>query len=68
LVAKGKKHNSINFLYIPKWLPPCQRKMQLSNKGEKCQLDPNRDSFVGGFGERRACAKCFFGCDKNIKV
>jgi hypothetical protein len=35
-------------------------------KGEKCQLDPNRDSFVGG---RRACAsseQVFFECNKNI--
>jgi hypothetical protein len=56
LVANDKTQNPINFLYIPKWLPLCQRKMQLSKKGEKCQLDPNRDSFVGGFGGRRACA------------
>jgi hypothetical protein len=71
LVAKGKTQNPINFLYIPKWLPPCQRKMQRSKKGEKCQLDPNRDSFVGGFGGRRACAsseQVFFRCDQNIKV
>jgi hypothetical protein len=70
LVAKDKTQNPINILYIPKWLPPCQRKMHLSKQGENCQLDPNRDSFVGGFGGRRACASSehvFFGCDKKIK-
>jgi hypothetical protein len=44
--------------------------MQLSKKGEKCQLDPNRDSFFCGFGERRACAsseQVFFGCDNKLR-
>jgi hypothetical protein len=44
LVAKDKTQNPINFLNIPKWLPPCQRKMQLSKKGREVpELDPNRD-------------------------
>jgi hypothetical protein len=38
-------------------------------KRERCQLDPNRGSFVGGFGGRRAWAsseQVFFGCDKKM--
>jgi hypothetical protein len=53
LVAKDKTQNPINFLYIPKWLPPCQRKMQFSKKERSANWIPT-EIFVGGFGGRRA--------------
>jgi hypothetical protein len=48
-----------------------EKNAALPKNGEKCQLDPNRDSFVGGFDGRRACAsseQVFFGYVNNIKV
>jgi hypothetical protein len=41
LVAKDKTQNPINFLYIPKWLPPCKRKMQLSKRERSAYWIPS---------------------------